>query len=163
LIPISIDEWTVQSIISLPVCSSKTNVWLSRDVSTAANTGAMILTNSRWTRKFLQQWIAIRKQPGILNEQLGLDFWLSSSNHTDVDKARVCVLDEHLLNSILPAMTTLDAHHPFLHLAAEDNLFRAGVFRLATETVCDAFTRHVRIPAQLGFNQLKLLQIAFES
>ena len=95
---------------------------MSKDVSTIANTGFIIIrtTARRWVISFLKDWMDLRHRPGIFNDQLGFDCLYRQRGRADMGK-RVMILPPHVLNSLQsPIRKQLPSHKvPYLALAIE--------------------------------------------
>jgi hypothetical protein len=83
---------------------------MSADVSTLVNTGFIIVRNSRWSLKFLRDWVACKDRPGVLNEQLGFEAVYKDRGSREMEE-RVAILSPEVLNSVAPAMGEQQPQH----------------------------------------------------
>ncbi len=77
---------------------------VSKDVSNIINTGSLLLRNSEWTRRLLLQWLMMRHNPNVINDQTGFDY-LYSRYMRGSDKQKLAILEPNEFNSVLPAMS----------------------------------------------------------
>lgn len=146
-----------------------TEMFISRDMADApfvANTGLVILRNSPWSLRFLDQWWG-RFDRGVCCDQHALNWLyhgapdagvsgsgvsietLSANNVGDflspVDvRLHVRVLPASALGSDFPAYARQQSVDPVLHLAGQsDALVRQVVFRRGMRSVCQTLGAHL--------------------
>lgn len=106
LIPLDLD-YRVEGIIAI---QPNAHIYMSADVSSLANTGFIIVRNSRWARGFLRDWLARRHQPGIQTEQLGFETLYYTRDVGEM-RGKVAILPVHVMNSIAAPMGEQQPHH----------------------------------------------------
>lgn len=94
---------------------SSAHIILSGDVSLTANTGAIIIKNSAWSKIFIMKWIS--NKAVYDTEQLGLEDLLRASSSTIVANGRaffdgkLLVLSPEIINSVAPPMLKQEPNH----------------------------------------------------
>ena len=86
------------------------HILLSKDVSSVANTGCIIVKGTRWAEKFLEDWLAFRDTPGMETEQLGFEAVYHNRGKEEM-QSKVAIMPAHVLNSIAAPMGQQEAHH----------------------------------------------------
>jgi hypothetical protein len=135
LIPLDLD-YRIEGIIAM---QPNAHIYMSADVSSLANTGFIIVRNSRWARGFLRDWLARRHQPGIQTEQLGFETLYYTRDVGEM-REKVAVLPAHVMNSIAAPMGEQQPHHKvglslcmlfLLRLWWNDYLLTVHILRIA--------------------------------
>lgn len=111
------------------------HIIMSADVSMSGNTGVMIIRNSRWSVKFLRDWLAQRIVSRDFTDQAGLQYLLRIRSDT---KNKLVLVPPNALNSDAPAMGRQNPEDVILHLAAESNVYRQDVLSVAADAICRA-------------------------
>lgn len=88
---------------------AQAHILLSQDVSNLINTGCIVVRNSLWSKKFLQEWLELKSNKHILNEQIGFDHLYQVYKTRDKQQGtnhlqKIAILSPEILNSIFPAM-----------------------------------------------------------
>ena len=158
----------------------RAHIIMSADVSTTGNTGVMIIRNSIWSKKFIQDWVSQRLFQRDLTDQAGLQRILRIRRDT---AGRVVFVPPNDLNSDAPAMGRQKPDDSVLHLAAESDIYRKDVFSISAYEICSSvgeadtatpkqdcsrtssFTPATEgfLRKQLGLNRACLQHIAVES
>jgi len=86
------------------------HILLSKDVSSIANTGCIIVKGTRWAEKFLEDWLAFKDAPGMETEQLGFEAVYRSRSREEM-QTKVAILPAYVLNSIATPMGQQEPHH----------------------------------------------------
>ncbi len=95
----------------------KGHIFLAADVSNVANTGLIIVRNTLWACKFLEEWLSYRNR--FDTEQEGLAALLAAPAHSAIRQhlaQRLVIVSTSELNSIAPAFSKQQKNHMFLHL-----------------------------------------------
>jgi hypothetical protein len=106
LIPLDLD-YRMEAIIAF---QPRAHIYMSEDVSSLANTGFILVRNSRWARSFLRDWLALRHQSGVQTEQLGFDSLYRAREVGEMSE-KVAILPAHVMNSIAAPMGEQLPHH----------------------------------------------------
>lgn len=151
------------------VCTDRPEVYISRDMEAApfvANTGMVIVRNSNWSRRFLDEWWE-RFDRGACCDQHALN-WLyhgapaspgKAGGHipiiddghetnqvllTPIEvRARVRVLPSTALGTDFPAYAHQQSKDPVLHLAGQSDLLsRRVAFQQGAVAVCTALNKY---------------------
>ena len=110
--------------------------------STLMNSGAVVVRNSEWSRKFLKAWWEYGDR-NLFSDQEQFDL-LYKAHVLDWDLEKyVAVLPPDALNSDPPAMTQQKPHNQVLHLMGEHTAFRVKVFSSGFKELC----RHMQAAA----------------
>ena len=103
--------------------------------STLMNSGAVIVKNSEWSRKFLQEWWSYGDR-NLFSDQEQFDL-LYKARVVEWNLERyVSVLPPDALNSDPPAMTQQKPQNQVLHLMGEHTPFRVRVFSSGFLELC---------------------------
>ena len=139
------------------------HIFMSKDVSSVANTGCIIVKNSPWARRFILEWINVRNYNGVINEQLGFQYLFRRNIHNITGfQSRIAILPEAELNSIFPSMTMQGPSHKILHLAAESDRVRGAIFAEARWEVCNGSMERREYRHQFGVTREKQLSIGIK-
>lgn len=93
------------------------HIFLAADVSNVANTGLIIVRNTLWACKFLEEWLSYRNR--FDTEQEGLAALLAAPAHSAIRQhlaQRLVIVPTSELNSVAPAFSKQQKNHMFLHL-----------------------------------------------
>lgn len=130
------------------------------------NTGFLLMRNTAWLRKFLDQWWSIADRDHVCDQDafdMLYEQYIRDEKHlqsTDCSiRSKVVVLPMHAMNSHPPAMLYQESHHQVLHLMGESTEMRSIVFHSAFEEICTARSGTVLAP-QLGITKKLLLKTA---
>eukprot|EP01041_Mallomonas_annulata_P003385 gene3385-6715_t len=137
----------------------KAHLLLSADVSAIANSGVIIIRNTKWSINFLREWLSVGYNSTQLTDQMGFDI-VYRRRLTKGEKGKIVILPPHILNSEAPPMGRQLPYHQVLHLAAESSDMRREVFRNAAKELCSALTLHRPPASQLGQTREVLQQTA---
>eukprot|EP00600_Ochromonadales_sp_CCMP1393_P001449 CAMPEP_0174982932 /NCGR_PEP_ID=MMETSP0004_2-20121128/16820_1 /TAXON_ID=420556 /ORGANISM="Ochromonas sp., Strain CCMP1393" /LENGTH=741 /DNA_ID=CAMNT_0016235043 /DNA_START=197 /DNA_END=2422 /DNA_ORIENTATION=- len=136
--------------------SPSAHIYLSKDVSSAVNTGCIVVRNTRWAKSFIRDWLTQKNLPGVINEQMGFEAIYMKRSKAE-RQSKISILDEHILNSIASPLGKQQPHHQILHLAAESNAMRSAVFHYAASQLCKFATYYTSgddaLPLQLGISR----------
>jgi len=124
--------------------------------STLMNSGAVMVKNSEWSRKFLKEWWDYGDR-NLFSDQEQFDL-LYKAHVVDWDLERyVSVLPPDALNSDPPAMTQQKPHNQVLHLMGEHTAFRVKVFSSGFRELCRhmAATAIAAVSANFGMRKSK--------
>jgi tetratricopeptide (TPR) repeat protein len=101
--------------------------------STLVNSGTVLIKNSNWSRKFLNDWwtFATRK---FFSDQEQFDLLYEAKREEYKDK--VAVLPPDALNSDPPAMTRQKPYNQVCHLMGEHTPYRVKAFGSAFKEIC---------------------------
>jgi len=126
------------------------HILISKDVSSIANSGVIIVKNTNWAVSFLHKWLSYSNPHGnfrhdrdhhhsynheIMTDQAGFEMVWNSLDDKERD-VKVVILPEGAINSEAPPMGTLTAQHAVLHLASETVSYRQRVLRHGVEKKC---------------------------
>lgn len=117
LIPLDLNFRVEQIAAQYP----QAHILLSKDVSSVANTGCIIVKGTRWAEKFLEDWLAFRDTPGMETEQLGFEAVYHSRSKEEM-QSKVAILPAHVLNSIAAPMGQQEPHHKVIVAAKYHNI-----------------------------------------
>jgi len=137
------------------------------------NSGLLVARNTKWTRKFLQEWWEVADRR-VVCDQDAFDLLYTQRIQAAasdggpaaaaMERNRVRILPRDALNSDPPAMATQKASNQVLHLMGEITPLRASAFSTAMLGVCAAVGGEGggegRVERQLGLSRGFLLDAA---
>jgi hypothetical protein len=143
------------------------DVFLSKDINNGggiANTGFVMVRNTKWAMKFLDEWFNYGNR-ARMSDQIAL--LLLYESYDKIEQNKIKILNVDAINSNFPAWRNQKDYNQVLHLAGESNLYRDMVFQYATTQICDIYNSNInkmiynmkKIPRQLGLSQEKLYEI----
>ena len=91
------------------------HILMSADVSSLANSGCIIVKNSKWAIQFLTDWWQLRTDPRINTDQMGFETLYNARSQREMQK-RIALLPPDALNSDAPAMGKQLDHHKVTRL-----------------------------------------------
>lgn len=103
--------------------------------STLMNSGAVIIKNSEWARKFLREWWSYGDR-NLFSDQEQFDLLYKAHIDDWQLEKYVSVLPPDALNSDPPAMTQQKPHNQVLHLMGEHTPYRVKVFSSGFKELC---------------------------
>ncbi len=150
------------------------------------NSGFLILRNSEWTRRFLQDWWEVSDRREVCDQdafdaiytqyvvreqeqrrrraKLGQTAQTVGEPDTTRIEERVRILRRDALNSDPPATLRQRPHNQVLHLMGESTRVRRELFRSAFQTACGAALAEEEddryVPSQLGLSQSRMYEKA---
>ncbi len=102
------------------------HILLSKDVSSIANTGCIIVKGTRWAETFLEDWLAFKDTPGMETEQLGFEAVYRSRSREEM-QSKVAILPAHVLNSIATPMGQQEPHHQVICCCEVSRILPANI------------------------------------
>lgn len=155
--------------------------------STLINSGAVLVRNTEWSRKFLSEWWSFADRK-LYSDQEQFDMLYKAHKETfDLDN-KIHILPPDALNTVLrilqyllvlfslpshfwriqdpPAMTMQKPHNQVLHLMGEHSPYRIRAFKAALENICQHLQapdpKKQRLSRQLTVTRENLLKWSFE-
>ena len=113
------------------------HIFMSADTSSLANTGVMIIKNSRWSKEFLKNWLHQFTIHPDFTDQIGLQKLYETRKDFH---SKIVILPPDILNSEAPSMGFQNENSRVMHLAAESNEMRATSFKIASTDICYALS-----------------------
>lgn len=117
------------------------NIFLSADTSDIANTGFMIIKNTKWSRTFFETWYESRHLFDC-DQHAFNDFYSKLQGTNSKSKHRVIILQSKEINSLFPIYATYEDTDPILHLMGERDNIRYKIFQYAAESYCWDYLIH---------------------
>jgi hypothetical protein len=118
--------------------NSYSHLLLSADTSDIANTGFMIIKNSKWSYSFFQTWYASRYSFDC--DQHAFNDLYSKLKQTKAKgtqtKFKIQILEPNEINTKFPVSANYQETDPVLHLMGERDIIRTAIFEYAAESYC---------------------------
>lgn len=96
--------------------------------ATVMNSGAIILKNSKWSRKFLKLWWGKERDRLVEDQDRLTHLYVKEMQKVDNKMSKFAVLPTFAINSEPPAWIKQQPNHNVLHLMGEANALRKVVF-----------------------------------
>jgi hypothetical protein len=118
----------------------KSNLLLSADTSDIANTGFMIIKNTKWSYSFFQTWYASRHSfdcdQHAFNDLYSQLMNANKNSNSKKKNSRIQILEENEVNSKFPVSANFQETDRVLHLMGERDIVRTAIFEYAAESYC---------------------------
>ena len=111
------------------------DIILASDSIDVANTGFMIVRNTKWSIDFLERWWGSMGMMNTFCDQHVLNNLISDVRKTD-DAHRIAVIPAKLINSVFPSIENFNETDKVLHLMGETNDVRDVVSAHLAGLVC---------------------------